>query len=376
MSVTVTLERGALAQAMQAVGRVIERRNTIPILANVLLRAEPGGLTIIGTDLDIRAETRVAAEVSAPGAITVPAGLLGDIAKKLPDGAQVALAWDAGAADHVALKAGRSRFRLQALPEADYPDFDASGLTHAFDMPAAVLSRALGRVEFAISTEETRYYLNGVHLHLMAGADGAKLAAVATDGHRLARVLLPLPAGLAEDMPPIIVPRKTALEIARLVDKAEGEVRVELGASKIAVGRGATRLVSKLIDGVFPDYLRVIPAGNDKAGRIDREAFAGALERVTTVAGERGRAVKFAFAPGRCALEVTNPDAGAAVEEVDAEFAAAPIEIGFNGRYLADILAGCEGRTVTLELGDPGGPAIVRDDAAADVTLVLMPMRV
>ncbi|RTL86860.1 DNA polymerase III subunit beta [Ancylobacter aquaticus] len=369
----VTVERAELLKSLAHVHRVVERRNTIPILANVLMRSDPRGLALRATDLDIEIVETIAAEVQQEGATTVPAHTIYDIVRKLPEGAQVMIE-TSGDRGTLTVRAGRSRFALQTLPENEFPDLAAGEMTHSFTLPAGELKRLVDKTQFAISTEETRYYLNGIYLHV-ADAGGPVLRAVATDGHRLAQAQTTAPAG-AIGMPGVIVPRKAVAEIQRLAENADAEVTVELSAAKIRVSLDRVVLTSKLIDGTFPDYGRVIPVGNDKTLIVDKADFASAVDRVSTVASERGRAVKLSIADGKLTLSVTNPDSGSATEEIEVEYAAEPIDIGFNSRYLLDITSQIEGSTAELKLADPGSPTLVQDPEKRGALYVLMPMRV
>ncbi len=370
----VTVERAELLKSLSHVHRVVERRNTIPILANVLLRAENAKLAFKATDLDLEVIETVAAEVNPGGVTTVPAHMFYEIVRKLPEGAQIVLE-ASGDRAMMSIRAGRSRFTLQTLPESDFPDLAAGDLTHKFTVGAADLKRLIDKTQFAISTEETRYYLNGIYLHTAGAGKGLMLRAVATDGHRLAQFELAAPPG-AEGMPGVIVPRKTVGEVQRLIDSGEGEVLVELSQSKIRFTLGSVVLTSKLIDGTFPDYSRVIPLGNDKQLEVDKKEFEQAVDRVSTVASERGRAVKLALSAGRLVLSVTNPDSGSATEELEVGYDADPLDIGFNSRYLLDIASQLEGDTAVLKLADPGSPTLLADKEAKGALYVLMPMRV
>jgi DNA polymerase III subunit beta len=370
----VTVERSELLRSLSHVHRVVERRNTIPILANVLMRAERSKLAFKATDLDLEVIETVAAEVNPAGVTTVPAHMFYEIVRKLPDGAQIVLE-AAGDRAVMSIRAGRSRFTLQTLPESDFPDLAAGDMTHRFTLPAAALKRMIDKTQFAISTEETRYYLNGIYLHTAGTGKALVLRAVATDGHRLAQFDLEAPAGAA-GMPGIIVPRKTVGEVQRLIDGVEGEVGIELSQSKIRFTHGAVVLTSKLIDGTFPDYGRVIPVGNDKQLEVNKRDFEQAVDRVSTVASERGRAVKLSLSAGRLVLSVTNPDSGSATEELEVGYDADPLDIGFNSRYLLDIAAQLEGDAALLKLADPGSPTLIQDKEAKGATYVLMPMRV
>ena len=275
----------------------------------------------------------------------------------------------------LSIRAGRSRFTLQTLPESDFPDLAAGEMSHSFKLAAADLKRLIDKTQFAISTEETRYYLNGIYLHAAGDAKAPTLRAVATDGHRLAQCELPLPEGAA-GMPGVIVPRKTVNEVQRLIENGEGEVAIELSASKIRFTIGDVVLTSKLIDGTFPDYARVIPLNNDKILTVDKKDFEAAVDRVSTVASERGRAVKLSISGGKLVLSVTNPDSGSATEEIEVDYESDPLDIGFNSRYLLDIAAQIEGEVAVLKLADPGSPTLIQDKDSKGALYVLMPMRV
>jgi DNA polymerase III subunit beta len=370
----VTVERAQLLKSLGHVHRVVERRNTIPILGNVLVRAENAQLSLKATDLDLEVTETLAAETATGGSTTVPAHMFYDIVRKLPDGAQIVLEGDGDRAV-LAIRAGRSRFTLQTLPESDFPDLAAGEMTHSFALAAADMKRLIDRTQFAISTEETRYYLNGIYLHSAGSAKEPTLRAVATDGHRLAQVDLPLPKGAA-GMPGVIVPRKSVGEVQRLIEDNEAQVAIELSQGKIRFTIGHVVLTSKLIDGTFPDYGRVIPQNNDKELIVDKADFAAAVDRVSTISSERGRAVKLALAPGKLVLSVTNPDSGSATEELEVEYASDALDIGFNSRYLLDIAAQIEGDVAILKLADPGSPTLVQDKDNKNALYVLMPMRV
>jgi DNA polymerase III subunit beta len=370
----VTVERAQLLKSLSHVHRVVERRNTIPILGNVLVRAEKSRLSLKATDLDLEVTETLPADAATSGSTTVPAHMFYDIVRKLPDGAQIVLEGD-GDRSILAIRAGRSRFTLQTLPENDFPDLAAGDMTHSFTLAAADLKRLIDRTQFAISTEETRYYLNGIYLHTAGAAKAATLRAVATDGHRLAQCELPLPDGAA-GMPGIIIPRKTVGEVQRLIETGEGEIKVELSSGKIRFSIGDVVLMSKLIDGTFPDYGRVIPLNNDKSLVVDKKDFEAAVDRVSTVSSERGRAVKLSITGGRLTLSVTNPDSGSATEELEVDYDSEPLDIGFNSRYMLDIAAQIEGEIAVLKLADPGSPTLIQDKDAKGALYVLMPMRV
>jgi DNA polymerase-3 subunit beta len=401
-----TIERVALLKALGHVQSVVERRNTIPILSNVLLQADaagqPGGgetgtgaLALSATDMDLEIVERVPGQIERAGRATVPAHTLYDIVRKLREGAQIeieaASSAEGGERNLMVLRSGRSTFTLACLPPEDYPVMASGELPHNFTLSAAELRMLVDRTRFAISTEETRYYLNGIYLHATKSDEVPVIRAVATDGHRLARVELVLPEGAA-GMPGIIVPRKTVIELRKLVEESEEEIQVALSETKIRFSLGGSNqgghatLTSKLIDGTFPDYDRVIPANNDKVLEVKCKEFAEAVDRVSTISTEKSRAVKLAIAPphgaggeangGSLAVSATSPENGTAVEELEVRYLAEPLEIGFNSRYLLDITAQIEGEGAQFVMSDSASPTIVRDRADPSALYVLMPMRV
>jgi DNA polymerase III subunit beta len=377
-----TIERGALLKALGHVQSVVERRNTIPILSNVLLRADPGAdggvLALSATDMDLEIVEQVPSRIERPGRTTAPAHTLYDIVRKLREGAQIEI--DAsGERSAMVLRSGRSTFTLACLPPEDYPVMASGDLAYNFTLTAGELRSLVDRTRFAISTEETRYYLNGIYLHTTKNDEVPVMRAVATDGHRLARVEMVMPEGAA-GMPGIIVPRKTVIELRKLVDESEDEIQVSLSETKIRFATGEAALTSKLIDGTFPDYDRVIPSNNDKILEVKCKEFAEAVDRVSTISTEKSRAVKLAIVPGAngssLAVSATSPENGTAVEEIDATYLAEPMEIGFNSRYLLDITAQIDGEGAQFAMSDSASPTIVRDRADPSALYVLMPMRV
>ena len=368
------IERGELLRALSHVTSVVERRTTIPILSNVMLSASGRSLRFKATDLEREVIEVVACDVTQPGALTVPAHMLHDIVRKLPDGAQIELIKDAEK-ERLTLKAGSSRFALQTLSAEDFPDLAVGEMSHEFEVSASDLKRLIDKTRFAISTEETRYYLNGIYLHTAERNGAPTLRAVATDGHRLAQVELPRPEG-AEGMAGVIVPRKTVHELHRLTEDSSGTVKIGVSPTKVRFEIGTVTLTSKLIDGSFPDYGRVIPQGNDKEMKVSNAEFIGAVDRVSTIASERGRAVKLSITADKLVLSVNNPEGGSATEEIGVGYAATPLEIGFNARYLLDIAGQLEGEEARFMLADPGSPTMVRDSSDDSALYVLMPMRV
>ena len=369
-----TIERTALLKSLGHVQSVVERRNTIPILSNVLVEAKGERVALTATDMDLAIVDHAPAEIAAPGSATVPAHMLYDIVRKLPEGSQVSLEL-AGDGGQVAIKAGRSRFTLQTLPKEDFPSTAAGDLPHRFPLAAVDLRSLIDHTRFAISTEETRYYLNGIYVHAHSSGKQAALRAVATDGHRLARVEMPLPEG-AEKIPGVIIPRKMVGEVRKLIEEVDGAVEVSLSDTRVRFAFNDIVLTSKLIDGSFPDYQRVIPTGNDKILEVDRREFRDAIDRVSTISSEKSRAVKLSLKSGSVVISATSPENGTAVEELEVKYEGAPLEIGFNSRYLLDVADEIDGDGLQMVLADAVAPTLVRDMADAMALYVLMPMRV
>ncbi len=369
-------DRATLMKSLAHVQNVVEKRNTIPILANVLLAVRDGRLTIAATDLEIALVEEVSAEASRNGAITAPAATLYEIVRRQPDNAQIELDHPGGDAQ-LTLRAGRYATSLVALGVDEFPKLDAGKLSHIFNLPAQTLRGLIDRTRFAISTEETRYYLNGIYLHAAEGEGGAVLRAVATDGHRLARVEEVLPEG-AKGMPGVIIPRKTITELRKLLDEVSGDIEIALSETRIQFTIATMRLTSKLIDGTFPDYERVIPKGNDKMLRVDKKDFNDAVGRVSAISSERHRPVKLSLAKDLLVISAASPEQGTASEELGADlidYQSGPLEIGFQARYLSDVTEQIKGK-VEFIFADGAAPTLVRDQDDVSAVYVLMPMRV
>jgi len=369
-----SIERGALLKAVAQAQSVVERRNTIPILANVLIEAEGDTVQFRATDLDIEVVDRAPAMVEKSGATTVAAVLLNEIVRKLPDGALVTLA-DNQQPGRLTISAGRSTFALATLPREDFPVMASSDYATNFAAPAPVLRRLFDKSKFAISTEETRYYLNGVYMHVAQGEGGAVLRCVATDGHRLARIDADLPQG-AEGMAGVIVPRKTVGELRKLLDDDEAQIAVSVSETKIRFATPAITLTSKVIDGTFPDYTRVIPTGNARRLEVDAAEFARAVDRVATVSSERSRAVKMSLDEDRLVLSVNAPDSGAAEEELAVAYGDEKLDIGFNAKYLLEIASQVDRENAVFLFNSSNDPTVMREGSDTSAVYVVMPMRV
>ena len=369
-----TIERAALLRSLQHVQSAVERRNTIPILSNLLVGAGDGRLRLTATDMDLWVVDNAPSAIERDGRITASAAMLYDIVRKLPDGSQLELAAGEGN-EKLSLKSGRAAFSLSCLPVEDFPDLTEEELPFAFDIPGAQLRRLIEKTRFAISTEETRYYLNGIYLHAVERPDHGALRAVATDGHRLARVETALPAG-AESMPGAIVPRKAVGELHKLLDDFDGDVAVALSETKIRFSIEETVLTTKLVDGTFPDYERVIPRDNANVVTAHNRSFAKAVDRVSTISTDNSRAVKFGIGEDRMLLTANAPDQASASEELTVEYSGEKIDIGFNSRYVLDMTQQIEGASLRLAMSDAASPALVSDSDDTTALYVLMPMRV
>ena len=365
----IAIDRMNLLRPLGHVSSVVERRNTIPILGNIVLRAEVSKLSLTATDMDMDILTELDCSVLQGGSCTVPAHLLYDIVRKLPDGSEVGIHVADGNAK---ISAGRSSFKLPTLPVDDFPAFNSSDLPVKFSLTTVDMRHQIDMTRFAISTEETRYYLNGIYFHK---SDSGALAAVATDGHRLALACIDMPNG-ADAMPEIILPRKAVGELRKLLDDAEGEMQVALSETRAEFSFGSVRLTSKLIDGSFPDYTRVIPTGNDKMMTVDTGLFSSAVDRVSTISSEKSRSVKLSISGSTLTLSASNPDASSATEELEVTYSGDNIEIGFNARYLLEIAQQIEGDIMQIALSDSGSPSLISTPGDDNNLFVLMPMRV
>lgn len=368
------IERSVLAKAVSHVQSVAEKRNAIPILSNILFDAESDQLTLTATDMDVSIVEQVPAQVHRPGSITVPAQILHDLLSKLPDGLEVEMKLDEDS-NRMQISAGRSKFMLATQPKQDFPLVETNAMPVQFMIAAAELKRLIDKTIRCVAREETRYYLTGIFLHRAETSEGQMLGAVSTDGHRLARALAPLPSG-AEALEGLILPAKTSTELSRLLDQTEGDVRFAASDTKVHVTIGKVQIISKVVDGTFPDYRQVIPTQNDKVLHVDRQAFRAALDRVSTIVSDRTHSVKMLVEPGTLTLSANSTDQGTAAEPVEADYNQEVIDSGFNARYLLEIVSQIEGDWLRLSFFDGAKPALVNDTADPNVLFVMMPMRV
>ena len=366
-----------LLKALNHIHGIVEVRHTLPILSNIVLSAENNELSLSSTNLDIFCSDKIDAEIVNSGEISVPAITFFEIVKRLPSGSDVILSM--GDEDtELILKCGRSKFNLSTLRTEDFPILSDKDLSTNFVISADELSRMIDKTKFAISNEETRYYLNGIFFHKAESNSIKFLRAVATDGHRLAQYDIPLPQG-AEEITGIIIPKKTVFELRKVLDDADGDVSVSLNENKIKFSFNNLKIISKVIDGTFPDYTKVIPQNNDKKFKTNNSELKNAIDRVSAVAINeeiKSKAIKLTIENNKLNLSVESQSKGSAKEEIDISYSNEKVDIGFNSRYLLDICNEVDGDEIDVNLLDSISPAIILDKTDENLFFVLMPMRI
>ncbi len=367
-----SIDRTALLRSLSHVQNVVEKRNTLPILSNVKLVVKGDALIMTATDMDLEIRESVAAIVMESGETTAPAHMLHDIIRKISDNASIEITLKDSI---MTVRAGRSVFKLSCLPVNEFPELGGGEFSHTMNIQAERIRALIDRTRFAMSTEEVRYYLNGIFLHATDSDGTPVLRAVATDGHRLARFEMPLPEGAA-DMPEIIIPRKTIGELRKILDDAADDVTINISPNKIKFSFDHIVLTSKLIDGKYPEYSRVIPPANDKIIDVDPKIFGGAVDRVATMTEGKIRAIKMTLNGKTLTLAADSMDTGSAVEDLEVLTESPNIEIGFNARYLLDIANNITGNDCRIILSNGATPAIIQDPNDDSTLFVLMPLRV
>lgn len=370
----VLVERSLFLSALSHVQNVVEKRNITPILANVLLETKKEALRLTTTDLDLVVHESIAAKIEEEGSTTVNVQTLYDIVRKLPDGSSIELKWQKEK-NTLVLKCGPSKFNLPTLPAEEFTILKASDLPHKFTVNTEEIRHLINQTRFAMAPEDARYYLNGIYLHTLTTEKGSFLRAVATDGLRLALAEIREPEG-TNGMPGIIVPRKAVTELSRLIDGVAGQVSVSLSLTQISFELPHTILVSRLIDGTFPNYEEVIPYNNSHELMVKRGELTGAVDRVALVLPERTKGIKFILERHKLTLSAVSPEMGSALEEIQVEYSGPRIETGFNARYLLDALTELESENVSLTFEDETAPTIIRGADEEDLLFVLMPMRI
>lgn len=362
-----TLQREAFLKPLAQVVNVVERRQTLPVLANFLVQVQDGQLSLTGTDLEVEMVSRIAVEDAENGETTIPARKLFEIIRALPDGSRITVSQTA---DKVTVQAGRSRFTLATLPANDFPSVDEVEATERVAVPEAGLKELIERTAFAMAQQDVRYYLNGLLFDLRDKA----LRCVATDGHRLALCETELEAAAGAKRQ-IIVPRKGVTELQRLLEGGDREVELEIGRSHVRVKRDDVTFTSKLIDGRFPDYEAVIPIGADREVQVDREVLRAALQRAAILSNEKYRGVRVEVTPGQLKISAHNPEQEEAQEEIEAQTQVSDLAIGFNVNYLLDALSALRDEHVVIQLRDSNSSALVREAGGAKSRHVVMPLR-
>lgn len=359
--------RNELLQALQAVIGVVDRRQSLPILGNVLLKVADDRLTVRATDLEIELQSESTVQNLAPGVVTAPARKLYDICRSLPEGAEIELKL---ADKRLTLKSGRSRFALSTMAAEEFPSFPESPAEVDIELPGKQLKNLIQRTVFAMGHQDVRYYLNGLLLEL----NGTRLRAVATDGHRLALAEMTLDKPVAKTQQ-FIVPRKAVLELQRLLDTGGEAVQISAGNGQIEVRMDGIRLASKLIDGRFPDYERVIPDHPERIATGDTERMKSALSRAAILSNEKFRGVRLNFSKDQVRIQSQNPEQEEAEEELELEYDSTELEIGFNVTYLLDALSALETTQFVLEMRGPDGSGLLKEQGGSPHRYVVMPMR-
>lgn len=370
LQLALTVERAVLLKSLSHVQSVVEKRNTIAVLSNILLEAEGGNIKLTATDMDISITDNLPADISQEGAITVSAHLLYDIVRKLPDGAQVELRAEGS---KIQINAGKSKFSLPTLAASEFPKIDSGELSHHFTLVPEELVALIEKTRFAISQEETRYYLNGIYFHISDDGNEPVISAVATDGHKLAKIDVTAPAE-AKTMPGVIIPRKTVQELKKLLENAEEEVQISLSDKKIKFSCGPTTLISKLIDGTYPDYQKVIPANNQQVLKVNTSELTRTIDRVAVVSSEKTHAIRFALSDNKITVSATNEESSEAIEELACEYQGQAISAGYNARYMLDMLGSIEGKELTFSYASGDDPIIIRDSEGPSAVYVIMPL--
>lgn len=362
-----SINREQLLKPLQQVASVVERRQTLPVLSNVLLEVSGGRLSLTGTDLELELVARLDLGADAQdGETTVPARKLVDICKSLPAEADIKVESDG---ERLLIKSGRSRFTLSTLPANEFPNLEEESEGTGFSIPPATLRQLIDRTAFSMAQQDVRYYLNGMLFEL----GDNKLRTVATDGHRLAMCDAEV-EGL-KDKAQVILPRKGVMELSRLLGDAAGDVQVTVGKNHVRILAGEITFTSKLVDGKFPEYDRVVPKNSQRLITADRETLKQALGRVAILSNEKYRGIRIQLADGSLSIQANNPEQEEAEEEVSVDYAGGELEIGFNVSYLLDVMNTLQGEAVEIALGDSNSSALMADPSWRNAIYVVMPMR-
>ncbi len=364
-----SIQREQLLKPLQTIVGVVERRQTLPVLSNVLVSVKDGTLSMTTTDLEVEMIATVGIEGGENGDTTIPARKFVDICRALPDGATLKVSQDPEK-ERVTVRSGKSRFNLSTLPVTDFPNVDEAATQFTFNISQNVIKQLIEKTSFAMAQQDVRYYLNGLLLEVAPG----RVTSVATDGHRLALCSQEVDVQ-PSDVIQIIVPRKGVMELVKLVEGEDAAVEVQVGSNHIKIRFGDYVFTSKLIDGKFPDYERVIPRNSDKNIIANRDNLRQAFVRTSILSNEKYRGIRFKLSPGLLQAQANNPEMEEAEEEIEVEYQGSELEIGFNVSYLVDALSAVSDETVNVELGDPNSSCVIRGSEDQTCTYVIMPMR-
>lgn len=369
-----TIERAVLIKSLARLASVVERKSTIPVLSNILFEVGANEVVLTATDMELLIAEQLEVNVKTQGKTTVPAHTLYDIVRKIPNDIPITFHIEKENLFCMHVKAGKSYFTLPCLPAEEFPRMDAGDMDHRFSLASGEAQLLIEKTRFAMSTEETRYYMNGMYLHTTEGDDLSELKSVSTDGHRLAIASIQLPEG-ASNMPGVIIPRKTVHELQRILQETEAEIVCSVSSAKIMFKAGPTIILSKLIDGSFPDYTQVIPQDNSATLTIKRAALAEAVDRVATISTEKARGVELTIDQTQVTLHTTG-DATTGTDQLQATYDGEPLTIAFNARYLMEVLSVVDADETQIAFGNAQAPAILKDPTHPSVLYLIMPMRV
>lgn len=368
-----TVEKINLFKSLSHVQSIVEKKNTLPILSNILIEAKDNSLILSATDMDISITDKINCNIVEEGSTTVSAQTLYDIIRKLPESNEIEIISNDGKI--ITLRSGKSKFSLGCLPKEDFPIIEIGDLENEINIDSQNFLKLLDKTRFAVSNEETRYFLNGIYFHKKKQDNLNLLSIVATDGHRLAKFDYDFKNDELE-IPGVIIPKKTVTELYKLLSDFEGNIKINLNSNKIVFFIGNSVLISKLIDGTFPDYNRVIPKDNNNLLKINRTSFSLAVDRVSTITSEKSPVIKFKILKNLINMSSVNSENGTATEDIVSNYNGNEIEIGFNSKYILEMLNNLEDEEITLNFRDSSSPVTAKEDSNPDLIYVLMPMRV
>ena len=368
-----SIEKNNFYKSISHVQNIVERKSTLPILANLLIEAKDNSLILSATDMDISIKDSLDCNIIEEGSTTVSAHTLYEIVRKLPDNSEIEIISNDGKI--MSLRSGKSKFSLGCLPKEDFPIIEIGDLENEISLNSKTLLKLIEKTRFAISNEETRYFLNGIYFHNQQNQDLSTLSVVATDGHRLAKMDYDLKEKIKE-FPGIIIPKKTINEVYKLLSDLDDTTKINLNSNKIVFFIGSTILISKLIDGNFPDYKKVIPKDNTNKLTVNRNEFSLAIDRVSTIVSEKSPVIKFKLMNNLMNLSSVNSESGTATEDLNIDYSGDDIEIGFNSKYILEMINNLEDQNIILNFKDSSSPVTAIEESNPNLVYVLMPMRV